>query len=244
MIERAIDNLFDRVKGRYLGPQAAKLVDKRIVIGYKPELTLQGLYGAAAAEERTRPDAGIQDSLVRTAEGYLDASRAKTKARIVTAVEHFLREAEYNGIDTDVETVLGGQLADLFGQTTQDLHRILDTEATHARNMGTLEGIVKVSAAANIQDPVVYFIIVRDGDACAECVRLHTLQDKPLTPRVWLLSEVGHGYHTRGDSNPKIGGLHPFCRCTMATLMPGYGFVGAALRYLGKDHSELKKQRG
>jgi hypothetical protein len=242
LIHRAIDGLFDRVKGRYLGPGAVG--PKRIFISYKPELTLQGLYSAAAGEERARPDEGVMGSLVRIAEGYLDASRAKTKARVVAAVQQFLRDAAAKGRGADVETVLGGQLADVWGQVTGDIVKILDTEATHARNIGTLEGITKVSAAAGIEDPVVYFIVVRDTETCAECLRLHTLGDKAMTPRCWYLSEVGNGYHRRGEEVPKIGGLHPHCRCTLATLMPGYGFIGGALRYVGRGHNELVKQRG
>ncbi len=242
-IHAAVDKLYDRIKARYLGPNAKLSQDKKIYIGYRPHLTLQGLYNAAAGEERTRPDPDMVDSLARIAEGYLDASRAKTKAKVTSSVEQFLRDAQRKGVDTDLETVLGGHLADVWGQATHDITRIMDTEANHAKNMGTLDGITKVNAAAGVEDPVVYFITVRDKERCAECTRLHLLDDE-VTPRCWYLSEVGHSYHHRGEPNPKMGGLHPHCRCSLATLMPGYGFIGGALKYLGKGYNELRKQRG
>jgi intein/homing endonuclease len=210
LIERAVDSLYDRVKAKYLGPDLSRVGDKRIMIGYKPELTLPALYQAAAAEEYTKPDKGMVQSLVRIADGYLEANRAKTKAKVIASVEQFLRDAESKGVKTDVATVLGGQLADVWGQATTEVNCILDTEATHARNLGTLDGISKVNAARGIEDPVVYFIVVRDKDLCAECKGLHLMPDG-VTPRLWRLSEVSHGYHNRGDETPSIGGLHPHC---------------------------------
>jgi len=91
------------------------------------------------------------------------------------------------------------------------------------RNVGILEGIVKTNAVAGVEDPTVFFVVVRDGVLCGECKRLHMLEDG-VTPRVWKLSEVGHGYHKKGEQFPKVGGLHPHCRCVLSTLLPGYGF--------------------
>ena len=41
-----------------------------------------------------------------------------------------------------------------------------------------------------------------------------------ITPRVWKMSEMGSGYHKKGDSSPKIGGLHPRCRCIYDRYAP------------------------
>lgn len=78
---------------------------------------------------------------------------------------------------------------------------------------------------------------------CSECKKLHLLPDEQ-TPRVWKMSEVGAGYHKKGDPAPKVGGLHPHDRCTIQTLPPGYGFEGGRITYIGKDHDEFAKQRG
>jgi hypothetical protein len=89
-----------------------------------------------------------------------------------------------------VETVLGGQLADVWGKTTNDVKRMIDTEATGARNMGTLEGIIGVNASEGIEDPMVYFVVVRDQHLCDECKRLHLLPDE-TTPRALVPQRAG-----------------------------------------------------
>jgi hypothetical protein len=245
IIHRAVDNVFDRLKGRVLGPDfAPSRLDKEIYLGHHHEFSISGIYRRAAFEEGTKPNETVLNSLTRVAESYLDAERERTKARVVNAVDTWLRNAAQKKIKTDLTTVLDGELSQIWGQMTTSVTKIVSTESTTARNMGTLEGVSKVNTAAGVSDPVVFFIIVRDGEACEECTQLHLLGDK-ITPRVWRLSEVGSGYHKRGDDHPSVLGLHPECRCTLATLLPGYGFDQAGrIRYVGPDHDEFAKQRG
>jgi hypothetical protein len=107
-----------------------------------------------------------------------------------------------------------------------------------------MDGVVGANAAVGVEDPVVFFVIVRDGNVCKECIRLHMMPDG-TTPRLWYLSEVGHGYHKKGEETPKIGGLHPHCRCVMTTLMPGFGFnEGGFVKYISKDYNAIQEQRG
>lgn len=238
-IEDAVDLAFDRAKARMLGPWAVK---KRIGVGFIRELSLPGLFEAAAREEGYRPDLPTLTQLLRIAAGYIDATREQTKARTVKSVTAFLHEAHIQGVKTDLRTVLGGALTDVFGEAVVSMRRIIDTEANNVKNVGILDGIIRINAASGVDDPVVYWVSVNDASRCDECTRLHTIDGN--TPRLWRLSEVGHGYHKKGEPNPKMGGLHPNCRCTMASLMTGYGFVGGRIAYIGRDHDEFKKQRG
>lgn len=240
-IHDVLDRLFDRLKVRVLGNT---WVDKRIKMDVIPELTLSGLFRQASIEERNKPDEDLEQSLLRTADGYLEAQRIAMKTRTVHAVESFLREAEHKGVDTDVETVLGGELGSITRNVTEGVKKIIDTEATHVRNTGTLDGLLKVNAGVGIEDPTVFFIVVRDEDLCEECRRLHLLDDG-VTPRVWKLSQIGHGYHKRGEDNPKLGGLHPHCRCSLGTVLPSFGFNDSGMiTYIGPNHDEFKKQNG
>ena len=210
-VHKSVDFLFDRLIARMLGPQyVANRGNKNIYIGYKPQLSIPGLYMAAAEQEQVKPQMGPLDSLAEIARGYLEAQRTVAKSRVVKAVDSFIREADASGVDTDVKTVLGGELADLWGKTTHEVSRIIDTESTGARNLGVLEGITVVNANAGVEDPVCFFIIVRDENCCQECIKLHLLDDK-ITPRCWYLSEVGHGYHKKGEGFPALGGEHPHC---------------------------------
>ena len=239
-IGAAVDLVFDRVLAKFLERPPG---DKRIVIGRRPRATLPSIFRTASEEERAPVNEHALNTLMQVAEGFVEAQRSRTKAHVVKAVASWLDEAHAGGVETDLETVLGGELALVFGKAHEDVKRILDTEATVARNTGTLEGIVRVNAASGIGDPTVYFIVVHDGDLCEECLRLHLLDDE-VTPRVWRLSELKRGYHKKGEDRPALGGEHPHCRCALATLMPGYGFKGGSLEWVGVDHDELAAQRG
>lgn len=239
LIHSSVDELFDKALVRILGLDFGP---KRIVIGVKPELTLAGLFASASAEEGNNGDPNLLASLLQIAKGYVEAQREATKARVVKSVNAFLRDADAKGVDTDVKTVLGGELAQVWKQTTTAMHTIVDTEASNVRNVGTLDGIVKVNAASGIEDPVIYFVVVNDDILCGECKRLHLLEDD-ITPRAWYLSEVGNGFHRKGDPSPKVGGLHPHCRCSLVALMPGYGFRAGRVAYIGEGHNEIEAQR-
>jgi hypothetical protein len=243
VVHRAVDSVFDRIKGWVIGPDfVSRRGDKTIFIGHRPEFSIPGIYRQAAIEEATRPDETVLHSLAKVAESYLDAERERTKAKVVKSVQDFLASSK----KADLETVLGGELADVWGEVKSNVERIVDSEATTARNMGTLEGISKVAAASGVDDPVVYFVVVRDQAfwECGECPRLHLMPDK-ITPRAWKLSSVNNGYHKRGEDSPSISGLHPHCRCTLTYLAKGYGFNAAGMvKYVSPDHDEYEAQRG
>lgn len=205
-IYEAVDAVFDRAIARFLNKPLPG--DKRLE--FKLSTTLPSLFAAAANEERTEPDKSTLATLLEIAEGFVNSQRHATKAHVVKSVESWLNSANQEGVDTDLETVLGGELGGVFQKATDGMQKIVATESNTAKNVGGLTGITLVNAASGIEDPVVYFVVVRDDSCCDECKRLHLLDDE-LTPRLWYLSEVGHGYHKKGDSNPKMSGLHPHC---------------------------------
>ena len=244
-IHSAIDNLFDRAKVRVLGPQS---VDKRLGISatiFNPTFSIPGIFTAASREEYIKsPDEAILKVLLGNVSNYIESYRAATKAKVTHAVDAFLQEAALSGVKTDLETVLGGQLTEVWGQVTRDMKRLIDTECNNSKNTGVLDGIIRVNAAHDIEDPAVYFATVRDSKRCEECTRIHMLEDG-ITPRLWYLSEVGHSYHKKGEDSPALGGLHPNCRCTIVTVMPGYGFDAAGMiTFKGIGFAAIGEQRG
>lgn len=241
-IHGKIDEIFDNAKFRLLGPDAIR--GKEIRIGFHHELSLPGLFEAGAREERVRPDEDVLNSLVRVANNYIDAVRERAKARIINEIDALIVEAKLKGgMDPqDFKDILNTKLVDIWGEVSNHIHMIVDTEVAKTKNVSVLEGIIQANAAMGIGDPSVYFVVVRDKDLCSECKRLH-LQDDGVTPRVWKMSELGHGYHKKGQENPKIGGLHPHCRCTLVTLMPGYGFNNQGrVTYIKPGHDEYAAQ--
>jgi hypothetical protein len=246
-IHAAVENVFNRLKGRVLGPDFfSSRGDKRIYVGYRPEFSLPGIYKLAAAEEASKGDDGVLHGIVRVAESYLDAQQEATKARVVQSVNAWISDAARQGKTADLGTVLAGELAGIWTKTLKDVVKVVDTESTTARNLGTLDGVSKTASALGIEDPSVYFVVVRDKEfwECGECPRLHLLPDR-VTPRVWKLSEVSGGYHKHGDDKPCLGGLHPHCRCTLASLMPGYGFDDSGrVRFVSLGYDEFASQHG
>jgi hypothetical protein len=240
-IERSVEVLFEKIRNHVMGDKYP--TGKRLYIAYKPDLTLKGIFNTAAAEEGVVPSEDVLKTLLKISNSYLDATKEKTTAKVVQSVQSFLQDAGNKGIETSVETVLGGKLYEVMGETTRDLKRIFETESTVIRNTSIMDGIVRSNAAAGIDDPTIFFVTVRDGVRCDECTRLH-IQPDGTTPRVWKLSEVGSSYHKKGEEFPKIGGLHPHCRCVLTTLMPGYGFDGGGrVQYKSPGYDEYATQR-
>jgi len=242
LIEGAVEKLFEKIRNHTLGDKHP--TGKRLYIAYRPDLTLKGIFDLAAAEEGVRPDQDVLKTLLKISNSYIDATKERAKAKVVQSVQAFLQEAGNKGVKTNIETVLGGKLYEVMGDATRDLKRIFETESTVVRNTSIMDGIVRSNAAAGIDDPTVFFVTVRDDVRCPECTRLHMLEDR-ITPRCWKLGELGSGYHKRGDPTPKVGGLHPHCRCVLTTLMPGYGFNAAGrVQYKSPKYDELATQRG
>lgn len=240
-----MDELFDRARYRLLGRGLEKIIRFTArPAQHREDLSLGGLFDQASRSEGMQPSERLKGSVERVADQYLSAHRELAKARVTHAVQSFLTDAEARGEVPDVRKVLGGELAVLMGTVVRDVRRVVDTEATRAKNTGVLDAVTKINAVAGVDDPVVYFVVVRDQYLCPECKRLHLLSDG-VTPRLWLLSEVGAGYHKRGDQAPKVGGLHPHCRCQLVTLMRGWGFDAAGkVTHVGPDHDEFARQRG
>ena len=252
VLEKEVDRLYDKAIVRYLGPWA---IDKAIFFGseeeqkkwekknIKPFMTLPGLVSASALNGGAKPSEELIEQLIDNTKEYFDGYRAQTKAQVRARVQNFVREAAISGKELDPEVVLGGQLADAFKTATVQAKRLVDTESTTARNLGGLEAVVHVSKKQGVDDPTVAFLSINDKHRCSECTRLHTIDG--ATPRVWKLSEVGHGYHKKGETNPKIGGLHPNCRCTLVSIELGYGFDSSGkITYKHEGYSEYRNQKG
>jgi len=243
-IHSAVDDLFNKVKVRYLGAGADdRAGSKKLVITHNPALTLPALYADSASEDGAKPKTATAQSLTDVAKGYLDATQAATRAKVVHAVDSYLRNAQLKGVETNASTVLGGQLAELWGTVTTEVKRILEAEATKARNIGALEGIVKINASQGVEDPTVAWLGPIDNETCAECKRVYLMPDG-ITPKVYKLFQASSSHHHRGENSPKIQGLHPACRHTMVTVLHGFGFENGKISYISPGYDIYASQNG
>lgn len=232
--------MFNRLRARYLGPGSVESA-KRIMVSYRPDLTLPLLYAHSAAQEGAKPSLATTEGLIELANNYLEAHQMATRAQVTAAVDAFLRNAENQGVKTDLATVLGGELSNIWRKATTAVEKVVETEATHARNVAATEGIGKVAASMGIEDPVVVFLGPNDSHTCDECKRLYFTPDG--TPKAYLLSDCSHGYHKRGDDSPSFSGCHPACRHSPTMILKGYGFKDGKLAFISHDHDELADQQ-
>ena len=166
LIGVAVDALFDRVKARLLGPGAEKYYGKQLVFRFNPEMSLTGLFTASSNAEGASPNEDVLKTLLKISGSYLDASRERTKARIIQQVSSFLADAGARGVKTDVKTVLGGQLAELWGDVHADVRRIVETETTVTRNVALHDAIGRIATHMGVSDPNVFYVVVRDESRC------------------------------------------------------------------------------
>ncbi len=240
-IHKAIDTLFEKARVRFLGP-GFSFGPKTIAFHTKPDLSLPGLFQHASRLNGFEPNQKLEESVLNTAKGYLDAHQQLAKTKVVHAVQSFLNNAELKKVKTNVETVLGGELIQVMGKVTQDVKKIFMTEPTRAINAGSIDAISKIAGITNTDDPLVYFVVVRDNTLCPECKRLHLMEDG-VTPRVWKLSEVNTGYHKKGEESPSMSGLHPHCRCRIASVVTGFGFKNGKISYISPGFNAWEAQR-
>lgn len=247
-IHSAVDALFNRAKMRLLGrtytPKQLIISATTSPVGYRRDLSIPGLFESSSLAERMRPREALQENVVQTAEAYLDAVQAKAKAQVVQAVKSFITDAEHAGEVVDPQVVLGGELAEVMRKITTDVKRIAATETTRTRNVGTLDAITRVNTLTGVSDPTVAFICVRDSLLCASCKKIHLMPDG-ITPRVYHLSEVSAGYSKKGSEVPCMSGQHPHCRCSLVTILLGYGFNSSGhVTYISHGYDIFKEQRG
>lgn len=236
----AVDRLFAQAKLR-LGVTRAATGARQLVVSANPHLSLPGLYEAAAKEHGTTARAGAVEEVRRSAAGFLEAQKEAAQAAVGRAVHHIARRLE-GPLDEDTRAELESAVGSILERTAGAVERVVDTEASAARNLSGVEAASAVSLASGIEDPRVFWWVTH-RNTCKECYAIHTLDG--VTPRVWLLSEVSAAYHVRGEDKPSLLGLHPHCECTQTFLLKGWGFdQRGGLKFIGVGHDELARQRG
>lgn len=232
-ISAAVDRVYDQLTSRLMGPTRGK----QVVLGFDPEVSMPGVFVHAARSKGLKtPDPDSLATILDVTQSHLDGQRASVKARVMRAVEEGVGRGE------DPAGAVATELEGLWTKVESEVSRVVETEMTLARNTGFLEAVGHVNAKLGIDDPLVYFVVVRDRYLCGDCRSLHLMPDG-VTPRVWRRSELSSGYRKRGEMRPSLAGSHPSCRCSLTTVLPGYGFDSAGmLTYVGKDHNEYSHQ--
>lgn len=242
-IEEMIKNRFDSISMQFLGLVPQKVKAKMITFSTVKEPNMIALFLQALGT--TRPNVIEEQTLktmLRVSNGYLDALRDKTTAKIMHEIESQALNASLKQGKVSTKKI-NGIINKEMGRAGTHLKLIVNSESNKAANTGTALQISKIAEEKGESDPTVFFIVVKDEVTGPEEWILHLLPDRK-TPRLWKLSEIGAEYHKVGDSNPKLPGLHPNCRCKLTYLAPGFGFdENGNVKFIALDHDEFIAQR-
>ncbi len=242
-ISIAVGTMFDRLAYLLLG-NIPKLRNKKMeFFGSQPKFSLAHIFiQALSNREPNHFERDVLLSLLVSSFGYIESLKHKTSSNVVESIDALVKESKLKGeyvSSTQVNEVIAKEM----DKARSHMKLIAEAETTKTRNFGSLMDITRKSGNADIEDPTVYFIVVRDGSLCSECKRLHLLEDG-VTPRVFKMSQLSMGWHKRGDDRPSACGEHPHCRCSLTQLAPDWGFKSGYLSFIRLGYDEYKEQRG
>lgn len=222
-INEAVEALFDKLALQFIGDIPRLKHKKLLIFNTRPNFGLAHLFLQSMANRTPNPvESDALKSLLDSALNYIESLKQRTKANVTERIDGLVKEATAKG-KTVTEEAVNDVLAEELGKAKAHMQTIVEAESTKLRNVGSLMDISRVAASIGDKDPEVFFVVVRDGVTCKECIRLHLMPDK-VTPRIWKFSELKQGWHKRGEEFPSAFGLHPHCRCTLTYLSQGFGF--------------------
>lgn len=240
---QVVEDLFDRVALQFIG-EIPKLKNKKnLVISNQRNFGLPHLFVQSMSNKSPNPmERDFLQSLLESSHSYIEALKNRTRANIAERIDGLAREATLRKEklkEEDVQAVLNEEL----GKAKSHMASIAESESTKLRNLGSMMSISRVAADIGDTDPTVFFVVIRDGSTCKECIKLHLNKDG-ATPRLWKFSQLKQGYHKRGEENPSAFGLHPHCRCTLTYLARGFGFDDTGrLKYHSEGYDAFSKQK-
>ena len=242
VIEKMIGDKFDVIGMQFLGlvPKVSKT--KRIVFSTAKNSLTSLFLQSLGTRDPSKEEEDTLKVILRIANGYVEALKERTQSRVIQNINAYIAEQ-----NSKREPVSGKEakkiMEDELDKAGKHFKLIANSESNKTTNIGTGLQIQKVGESNGEEDPTVFFIVTIDDVTGPEEFVLHLLPDRK-TPRVWKLSEIGHEYHKKGDSNPKFPGLHPNCRCKLTYLAKGFGFdEDGNVTYKGADWDELEHQR-
>lgn len=221
-INSIVEEMFDRISQEFVG-NIPGLQGKSQNINSKqmglPHLYIQGMGNRAPNEIEKE----ALRTLLNTAHSYVESLKNKTKAIVSDRIDGLAREANARKEKLSIDKIQEA-ITEEMGKAKSALKTIVESEATKLRNLGSLVNISRFAADLGDTDPNCYFIVVKDGATCKECLRLHMMPDG-ITPRAYRMSELSHKYHKRGEDSPSAFGLHPHCFTGSQKIATDQGLV-------------------
>lgn len=242
ILEKIIDSVFNSLTLRLLGIVPKISRTKSIVFRTSKDSLTSLFLKQLGTTEPTKSEEDTLKVLLRIANGYADALRDRTKTKVLQNVDSYLKGQSSQDKPIKIKEVKNIVNTEL-DKAKNHFKLIAGTEGHKCVNTANALSISKLASNKGIEDPTVFFSVIKDDRTGFYEFVLHTLDDK-VTPRVWKLSEIDSNYYKNGNQYPSISGLHPNCRCILTFLSPGFGFdEKGKLKYKGPKWDEFEHQR-
>lgn len=243
-IKKVVDGLFDKVIHSFLGKSPRS---KKIYFASEPkEKTLAHLYVMGLQKKDANlKEKNLAKNLLKTALSYVEALQKRTESNIIDKIDSLHKEAYVKKQPVKEEVVLSAINKEM-DKAKRHFKLIAETESTKIRNTSVATNILGVAESIGVDDPNVFFLVVKDGSTCKHCINNHLMPDG-VTPKVFKMSEVKTGYLSKEDreeGSVSLAGQHPHCRCSIQICSPGFGFKNGKISWIGLGHDEYKAQRG
>lgn len=243
-IKDLVERLFDKIAVKLLGRIPSLRNNKNLFISAEPNMGLSHLY--VQAMNNRYPNVLEEDvlkGLLASSHGYIESLKHSTQSSVAEQVDGLVRQSLISGNPVDhsqIEKILDKE----FVKASNTLKIVAESESTKVRNVGSVMDIARVAAEKGIEDPNVFFIVVRDKATCQWCIKNHLHENG--TPRVFKLSEIKQSYLSTEEKKAggvSVCGAHPMCRCTLSYLSPGFGFKRGKLEWIQQGHDEYSFQK-
>ena len=137
-----IDAMWDRLKSNLLGNAD---IGKALLITSNAEpLSLPGIFDAATQEAGGIGDLETLNSLLQISNNYLEAEKAKLKAKLFNKIKNLEAQSE---VLSDVEAMafLDEEISKIFNTAFNNIQRIAISEGQATKNIAFLDGILKTN---------------------------------------------------------------------------------------------------
>lgn len=241
-IKGLVERFFDKISAKLLG-SIPSLRNKNLFFS-SYDLSLTNIF--IQAMDNKHPNELEQDvlkGLLSSSLGYLDAIKHNTQSNVAEQVDGLIRQSQNSNRELDPSEI-NEILQREFNKAKSAVKTIAESEGTKVRNVGSAMDISRLASERGIEDPNVFFIVIRDKSTCKWCLQNHLHGNG--TPKVFKLSEIKQSYlstEQKKTGEVSVCGLHPFCRCTLGYLAPGFGFKRGKLEYISQYHDEYKHQK-
>jgi hypothetical protein len=242
-IHRIVEETFDRLAMQLIG-EIPRLKNKKILLlSSKPNFNLAHLFIQSMANKTPNPvERDALKGMLESSLGWIDSLKNKTRSSITEKLDSYIKESKAQNRDIS-EDQIEQLIEQEMSSARNSFNNIVEAESSKIKGASQILEISHVASDIGDSDPNVAFLVIRDSVTCKECIRLHLMPDG-ITPRVWRLSELSHGYHKRGENKPSIAGLHPNCRCTLIYISKGFGYdKQGKLKFVDLNHDEYLAQR-